>query len=216
MDRQTRIECFSRQLRTRAAKPPSPSVELYREFVCGNIEEALTQVFPLFCEQTGEDQLADMVDAFLAEHGAQSPAFHHIATEFLCFMQTRLPLPLRQCLEYEWVLLRAEIDDADVRPPSDSPLPGSAALALNPTLICIELQLSGIGLDGAFAIYRDARHQVAQKPLSQLDRWMLGKISQGAMPNELIAQSALDAATIRGWLSDAYAAGLINTSSGRA
>ncbi|WP_199152728.1 putative DNA-binding domain-containing protein [Chromobacterium sp. ASV23] len=189
----------------------TPAIKLYRDFLRSNIEEVVKHVFPLYVSQVDSSTLRRQVDGFLAHHSASAPEFHHIATEFLVFMQPTAPAALRQCLEYEWVLLKTEIDPAVVEPPSGEPL-DDAVLSLNPTLTCIELDLKAAGLSGAFAIFRDARHQVRQKPLNRFDRHVLAGLETPRGYASLKAACAMaDAAPLRQWLLDTIATGLVQT-----
>lgn len=201
------IETFCQRLRGGPEALGERSVELYRQFLRGNIEEVLSHVFPLFCARLSAEQLRSRIDDFLAGHASSSPEFHHIATEFLCFSQAGLPADLRQCLEYEWLLFSVEIDEAVVTPPSAGQATESSVFSLNPTLACIELQLDFAGLAGPYAIFRDARHQVIRKPLSALDRWLLEALRTPCAYPALSAEVPPD--TLWTWLKEALVTGLI-------
>ncbi|MDH0340230.1 putative DNA-binding domain-containing protein [Chromobacterium haemolyticum] len=202
------IETFSRRLRDGPAVLGDRSIELYRQFLRGNIEDVLTQVFPLFCARLSAAELSLRIDEFLAEHASSSPEFHHIATEFLCFAQPRLSADLRQCLEYEWVLFSVEIDEALVPPPSTSEVTERSIFSLNPTLACIEIQLDVAGLAGPFALFRDSSYQIIQKPLTGFDRRLLETLRSPCAYPTLRASVPLD--LLATWLDEASAIGLIH------
>ncbi|WP_053077457.1 putative DNA-binding domain-containing protein [Chromobacterium sp. LK11] len=208
------IETFCRRLRDAPAALDERSIELYRQFLRGNIEEVLSHVFPLFCARLPAAELQRRIDEFLTEHASSSPEFHHIATEFLCFSQPRLPDDLRQCLEYEWLLFSVEIDDAVVTPPSASALTDHSVVSLNPTLACIEVRLDFAGLAGPFAVFRDSSHRVIQKPLTGFDRWLLEKLQTPCRYPALRAEAPADA--VPAWLNEAAAIGLIHIGDARA
>lgn len=202
------IENFSRRLRDGPAALDEGSIELYRQFLRGNIEEVLTHVFPLFCASLSALELRRRIDEFLAEHASSSPEFHHIATEFLCFAQPRLPADLRQCLEYEWVLFSVEIDDAVVTPPSAGDVTERSVFTLNPTLSCVEIQQDCAGLAGPYAIFRDSRHRVVQKPLAGFERRLLETLRTPCAYPALRAAARPD--VLSAWLNEAAAIGLIH------
>lgn len=118
--------------------------------------------------------LDEATDAFVAGHAAIRPQFHEIATEFVAFAQTRLPLSpvLMALLEYEWILLAAEIDPARVEADGGA----DARVALNPTVRLVLLpfdltqgeEVSTLGDDGRrpYAIFRAADHTVRTLPLT--------------------------------------------------
>lgn len=96
----------------------------YSEFIRDNVFGVLNNTFPLFCQQVDQDQLLILVDEFVVVHYASEPEFHHIATEFVRFVQRRAePMfvsNLSACheltgdqlavLEFEWCAFCVEID----------------------------------------------------------------------------------------------------------
>ncbi|UWZ97062.1 putative DNA-binding domain-containing protein [Vibrio splendidus] len=123
-----------RQTQALAALIRSPlednTVCRYSEFIRDNVFAVLNNTFPLFCQQVDQDQLLILVDEFVVVHYASEPEFHHIATEFVSFIQRRTqPMGMSSLsdlsiltashdltadqlavLEYEWCAFCVEID----------------------------------------------------------------------------------------------------------
>ncbi|CAH6824978.1 conserved hypothetical protein [Vibrio chagasii] len=99
----------------------------YSEFIRDNVFGVLNNTFPLFCQQVDQDQLLILVDEFVVVHYASEPEFHHIATEFVSFIQRRteamygsrltaahaLSTDHLAVLEYEWCAFCVEIDSTE-------------------------------------------------------------------------------------------------------
>ncbi|WP_215405938.1 HvfC/BufC family peptide modification chaperone [Vibrio gigantis] len=102
----------------------------YSEFIRDNVFSVLNNTFPLFCQQVDQDQLLMLVDEFVVVHYASEPEFHHIATEFVSFIQRRtqpidsssliagyeLTSDQLAVLEYEWCAFGVEIDSTKQAP----------------------------------------------------------------------------------------------------
>ncbi|MEZ9432747.1 putative DNA-binding domain-containing protein [Vibrio lentus] len=98
----------------------------YSEFIRDNVFGVLNNTFPLFCQQVDQDQLLMLVDEFVVVHYASEPEFHHIATEFVSFVQRRTqPMYISSLTaaheltddqlavwEYEWCAFCVEIDSS--------------------------------------------------------------------------------------------------------
>ncbi|MDD1824922.1 putative DNA-binding domain-containing protein [Photobacterium sp. ZSDE20] len=120
-----------RQTQALAALIRSPlednTVCRYSEFIRDNVFAVLNNTFPLFCQQVDQDQLLILVDEFVVVHYASEPEFHHIATEFVSFVQRRTqPMYISSLaathqltddqlavLEYEWCAFCVEIDSTN-------------------------------------------------------------------------------------------------------
>ncbi|MFM2642636.1 putative DNA-binding domain-containing protein [Vibrio chagasii] len=99
----------------------------YSEFIRDNVFGVLSNTFPLFCQQVEQDELLILVDEFVVVHYASEPEFHHIATEFVSFIQRRteamygsrltaahaLSTDQLAVLEYEWCAFCVEIDSTE-------------------------------------------------------------------------------------------------------
>src|SRR5699024_6410993 len=99
-----RVAASIDQLCTRVRQGRSP---VYGALLRENILEAIGCSFPLFCSRLHAEKKEHLASAFMATHAAQLPQFHHVATEFVRFVQGREDVPrnLLCLLEYEWALL---------------------------------------------------------------------------------------------------------------
>ncbi|WP_076588493.1 putative DNA-binding domain-containing protein [Vibrio ostreicida] len=167
-------------------KPPMSC--RYREGIRDNLFDVLATTFPLFSAQFTEEQRTRMVNDFVNNHGASEPTFHHIATEFMQFLQahrqaTKHTVSSDQValLEYEWVTFSIEID----------PLGGPTSLVPHRLLeetdtlqITTGLQLLQLPFllhqDSVtffacrrhpifYAVFRDALHHVKSQKLRAID-----------------------------------------------
>ena len=120
----------------------------YSEFIRDNILGVVANTFPLFSSQFADEQLERMVDDFVVIHGASEPEFHHIATEFVQFLQQKahqdsssISADQMALLEYEWVAFNVEIDTlvAAFNSPSNPIFEENQVLQLNPTLKLVEV-----------------------------------------------------------------------------
>ncbi|MDE1917243.1 MAG: putative DNA-binding domain-containing protein [Sphingomonadales bacterium] len=161
---------------------------LYGALLRENILGAIACSFPEFSRKAGEMPLNAAVDLFVASHPAHLPQFHQIASEFVLFAQgggvasARLPV-----MEYEWVLLDAEIDPAAVVLP-DAGSVNELDLTLNPTLRLIMLPFDvtlpdwpALGDDHEarpHAVWRNAAHGVVTRVLSRTDCLMIDRLRQ--------------------------------------
>jgi uncharacterized protein len=167
---------------------------LYGQLLRENVADVLSGSFPGFSGQLGPARLEALVSAFLVRHSATRPQFHHIATEFVEFAQQQLALPpsLMALLEYEWVLLAAEIDSARVTPSrvAAEDLAADARIAMNPTSRLVVLPFDAAREDGpgapgdgearcAHAVWRTAAHGVAVQPLTYQDCLLIDVIARG-------------------------------------
>jgi hypothetical protein len=171
---------------------------LYGQLLRENVADVLSCSFPGFCKQLGPARLEAVVSAFLVRHSATRPQFHHIATEFVEFAQQQLALPpsLMALLEYEWLLLAAEIDPARVTASrvAAEDLATDAPIAMNPTSRLVVLPFDATREDGtdalgdgdgdgearcAHAVWRTATHGVAAQPLTYQDCLLIDVIVSG-------------------------------------
>ncbi|OGT63597.1 MAG: hypothetical protein A3J38_03640 [Gammaproteobacteria bacterium RIFCSPHIGHO2_12_FULL_45_9] len=138
-------EQFAQAIRQPSAQA-SASITHYHQFLYDKIDNVVAQSFPHFSACLPEESKMQLINAFLAIHGAIEPEFHHIATEFVRFTQQygKLQKTLLTLLEYEWVLFYAEIDPSHVTQSAIQKIPKSGTgrpvtLLPNPTLQSIEL-----------------------------------------------------------------------------
>lgn len=190
-----------------------------------NVLDVLRCSFPLFSACVGELALQQLAGDFLADHPASRPQFHQLASELVLFAQRRAGLPRPQLclLEYEWTLLAAEVDPAQVPPaPADLAMPDDGAFAINPTLRLVALPFDVQDLATmaspsphpfVYAIYRAADHRVLRQPLSALDGQLL-EVIEGATAMTTSALRDLVPPSSHGdvlpWLQQGLSAGLIH------
>lgn len=178
--------------------PKVKSIAQYHDLVKGNVSSVISQTFPLFSQYTSEPVLEVWCRDFLHNSQALEPEFHHIATEFVRFMQSgnhALEPKLIALLEYEWVIFNAEINTevvlvttvagSDIS--SQSKL-SNCDIEINPTLQLIEVPFNVSNNDiqfineheslVAYAVYRNSSHQVLSQPLNIIDRLLLAVLCQ--------------------------------------
>ncbi|GAL20821.1 hypothetical protein JCM19235_3823 [Vibrio maritimus] len=157
----------------------------YGEFIRDNIFGVVTNTFPLFVARVGDKKLNQLLDGFLLKHCAMEPEFHHIATEFVQYVQQ---CPMAEALstsiiEYEWTAFSAEIDCDVVMPArdwSDDILTSGEhyRILLNPTARLLELpfEVSSHSItptenhkSNYYAVFRHAQHHVVSQKLRPID-----------------------------------------------
>ncbi|HHI4967040.1 TPA: putative DNA-binding domain-containing protein [Vibrio parahaemolyticus] len=177
----------------------------YSEFIRDNILGVVANTFPLFSSQFADEQLERMVDDFVVRHGASEPEFHHIATEFVQFLQqeahqysSSISADQMALLEYEWVEFNVEIDNlVAVFNSSSNPIfEENQVLQLNPTLRLVEVpfllhQESVTFLTNRrhpvfYSVFRNSRHHVISQKLREVDVALIQLLQQ--QPNLTLAQ----------------------------
>ncbi len=129
---------FAAHLRD-AANPPPPDIEprrmaVYRELFRATLDSLLTANFPVIRKTLGNDAWTALVADFHREHRCTTPLFTEIAPEFIGWLADTLgrhPPWLPELAHYEWMELRAQIDDAPLPPhdPDDDLLAGVPMLS---------------------------------------------------------------------------------------
>ncbi|WP_061035336.1 MULTISPECIES: HvfC/BufC family peptide modification chaperone [Vibrio] len=177
----------------------------YSEFIRDNILGVVANTFPLFSSQFADEQLERMVDDFVVMHGASEPEFHHIATEFVQFLQQKahqdsssISADQKALLEYEWVAFNVEIDTlvAAFNSPSNPIFEENQVLQLNPTLKLVEVpfllhQDSVTFLTDSrhpvfYGVFRNSQHHVISQKLREVDVALIQLLQQ--QPNLTLAQ----------------------------
>lgn len=177
----------------------------YSEFIRDNILGVVANTFPLFSSQFADEQLERMVDDFVVMHGASEPEFHHIATEFVQFLQQKvhqdsssISADQMALLEYEWVAFNVEIDTL-VAAFTSSPNPifeENQVLQLNPTLKLLEVPfllhqdsvtfLTDRRHPVFYGVFRNSQHHVISQKLREVDVALIQLLQQ--QPNLTLAQ----------------------------
>ena len=116
---------FAAHLRD-GSNPAPPGIEprrlaIYRELFRNTIESLLEANFPVIRETLGDARWAALVAAFHRQHRCRTPLFTEVAGEFIGWLAEseadHAPW-LPELAHYEWMELRAQIDDAPL-PPHD-------------------------------------------------------------------------------------------------
>ncbi|WP_050906046.1 putative DNA-binding domain-containing protein [Vibrio campbellii] len=177
----------------------------YSEFIRDNILGVVANTFPLFSSQFADEQLERMVDDFVVMHGASEPEFHHIATEFVQFLQQKvhqdsssISADQMALLEYEWVAFNVEIDTlvAAFTSSSNPIFEESQVLQLNPTLKLVEVPfllhqdsvtfLTDRSHPVFYGVFRNSQHHVISQKLREVDVALIQLLQQ--RPNLTLAQ----------------------------
>ncbi|MFB9217341.1 HvfC/BufC family peptide modification chaperone [Vibrio sinaloensis] len=165
----------------------------YSQFIRNNVINVLNYSFPMFCKQLSDEALKQLVDDFVVVHYAAEPEFHHIATEFVKYIQIRttsilsdgsLTSDLVSLLEFEWYAFFVEIDPM----PSVNNEYAFSAMAqdmtgfrvsTNKTMKLINVPfivhknsvtfLTDRRFPVYYALYRDEKHEVVSLKLREID-----------------------------------------------
>ncbi|MGD1504308.1 putative DNA-binding domain-containing protein [Vibrio harveyi] len=177
----------------------------YSEFIRDNILGVVANTFPLFSSQFADEQLERMVDDFVVMHGASEPEFHHIATEFVQFLQQKahqdsssISADQKALLEYEWVAFNVEIDTlvAAFTSSSNPIFEENQVLQLNPTLKLLEVPfllhqdsvtfLTDRRHPVFYGVFRNSQNHVISQKLREVDVALIQLLQQ--QPNLTLAQ----------------------------
>lgn len=116
---------FAAHLRDES-QPPPPGIEprrmaIYRDLFRNTIDALLSANFPVIHKTLDESEWKRLVDDFHREHRCATPLFTEVAQEFIGWLAdnaSQHPPWLPELAHYEWMELRAQIDDAP-SPPHD-------------------------------------------------------------------------------------------------
>lgn len=161
----------------------------YQTFVRAHILEVIEQTFPHVNRHITLAEKSQCVDDFIRTHQAIEPEFHHIATEFVRFVQQHhcFSFYLLSLLEYEWVLFSISILPDRIKSSKTPIMNKNAMIELNPTLYCIELPFSIESIENNtldfndnkknksffYGVFRNAEHKVLYKSLNLQERYLV-------------------------------------------
>ena len=117
---------FAAHLRD-ASMPPPPGIEarrmaIYRDLFRNTIDSLLSANFPVIHKTLDEGEWKALVDDFHRDHRCATPLFTEVAQEFIGWLadnEAHHPAWLPELAHYEWMELRAQIDDTP--PPLHDP-----------------------------------------------------------------------------------------------
>lgn len=116
---------FARHLRNPAVEPAPADledrrVEIYRELLFNNLQGLLAGNFPVIRRLLDGPEWPRLVRSFYVEHGAHTPLFHELGSEFVRFLgehpehwQAQRPF-LHELAHWEWVELALDLDGDDL------------------------------------------------------------------------------------------------------
>lgn len=197
---------LARHLRDPDAHAPPPGLEqrrlrVYRELFFNNILGLLSNGFPVIRQTLGQPRWSALVQAFYAEHRAQTPLFAQIAAEFVGYLDLQsedsgLPPWLPELAHYEWVEQALYVSDA--QPPAHdrdgdllSGVPVLSPLALP---LAYRWPVTEIGPDRMpdmapaeptlVLVHRDAGHQVRFARIAPLGYRLLVSLQTAALTGQ--------------------------------
>lgn len=181
-------------LASRVRLPQDDIASHYARSVRANVASVLESAFPLTHGHWASVDRWQLVEGFVIARGAEAPEFHHIATEFVRYVQHRhsegslnWPRQRLALLEYEWACLCVEIDEGVV--PQVMPgeeVTAESPLVLNPTLQLLELPFA-IRRSGVvptrqgnhfYGLFRSPDHQVVTQRLREWDVALIQLLQQ--------------------------------------
>ncbi|MBK2142935.1 putative DNA-binding domain-containing protein, partial [Francisella tularensis] len=90
-------------------------VQMYREFIVGNVLSVLENTFPYFNKYASQELKDKILKVFFEDNISSEPAFHQIATEILKSSKSvEMNEKLSKLIEFEWLLFSIEIDESKV------------------------------------------------------------------------------------------------------
>ena len=116
---------FARHLRNPAVEPAPADledrrVEIYRELLFNNLQGLLAGNFPVIRRLLDGPEWPRLVRSFYVEHGAHTPLFHELGSEFVRFLgehpehwQAQRPF-LHELAHWEWAELALDLDGDDL------------------------------------------------------------------------------------------------------
>ena len=102
-------------------------MQIYRELFYNNIEDFLTNAFPVLRKISEDDVWHARVRDFYARHQSHDPIFHRVAAEFLNFLENERgehpddPPFIRELCHYEWVELALSVSELELTPELANP-----------------------------------------------------------------------------------------------
>lgn len=181
-------------LASRVRLPQDGIASQYARSVRANVESVLESAFSLTHGHWAPVDRWQLVEGFVAHHGADAPEFHHIATEFVRYVQHRhgegslnWPKQRLALLEYEWACLCVEIDEGVVpQVVWGEEVTAESSFVLNPTLqlLALPFAISRSGVvptrqgNHFYGLFRSPDHQVVTQRLREWDVALIQLLQQ--------------------------------------
>ncbi|ASG67621.1 DUF2063 domain-containing protein [Francisella halioticida] len=164
-------------------------IEMYREFIVGNVSSVLENTFPYFNTHASQKLKDKIIKVFLEDNVAFEPAFHQIATEILkSSREIEMDKELYKLIEFEWLLFSIEISEFEVSENTEITkavgFKNIRKVKANPTLTFISLPFDinslneEISVDQKilYALYLNVNHKTSHQRLSPLESAILSSV----------------------------------------
>ncbi|AIT08987.1 hypothetical protein LO80_02665 [Candidatus Francisella endociliophora] len=177
----TKMQNFTHAIRY--GNSNNEKIQMYREFITGNVSSVLDNTFPFFSIHASEELKQSILKIFFEDNVASEPAFHQIATEILKSSRSvEMSEELSKLIEFEWLLFSIEIEESKVNENDEITksidFENLKSIKANPTLTFISLPFDINDLDEnklsadkdiLYALYRNINHRTSYQRLSPLE-----------------------------------------------
>ncbi|MED7818633.1 MULTISPECIES: HvfC/BufC family peptide modification chaperone [unclassified Francisella] len=157
-------------------------IQMYREFIIGNVSGVLENTFPYFNIHASRELKDTILKVFFEDNISSEPAFHQIATGILKSSKSvEMSEKWSKLIEFEWLLFSIEIDESkvfkNIEITKNLSFRDIKSIQANPTLTFISLPFDINDLNEKisedqnmlYAIYRDVNHRTSYHMLSPLE-----------------------------------------------
>lgn len=112
-------------------------MQVYQELLFNNVYSVFERCFPVIFSLLSQQQSKEMVHDFLCNSHCQTPYFHHLPYELVCYL-SRVKLEnypyLAQLADYEWLELEVELSDDSIQEQYDSTLELNSSVVFSSTI----------------------------------------------------------------------------------
>ncbi|MEY8768511.1 HvfC/BufC family peptide modification chaperone [Francisella philomiragia] len=157
-------------------------IQMYREFIVGNVLSVLENTFPYFNKHASQELKDKILKVFFEDNISSEPAFHQIATEILKSSKSvEMNEKLSKLIEFEWLLFSIEIYESkvveNIEITRNISFKDIRNIKENPTLTFILLPFDINNLDEEisteqnimYALYRNINHRTSYQRISTLE-----------------------------------------------
>ncbi|WP_432772794.1 HvfC/BufC family peptide modification chaperone [Francisella salimarina] len=176
----TKMQNFTHAIRYGSAS--DEKIQMYREFIVGNVSSVLENTFPYFNKHASQEIKDKILKVFFEDNISSEPAFHQIATEILKSSKSvEMNEKLSKLIEFEWLLFSIEIDESkvfeNIEITKNLSFKDIRDIKENPTLTFILLPFDINDLDEEisidknimYALYRNTNHRTLYQRISTLE-----------------------------------------------